>query len=108
MCTIIEEITGKPADILMIIQESMAEGWLESDYTCKDSLAILERVTGRKFSRKIVTKLPDVINDNEFTIEKWHNSKTGYTHFKRRFVDSLKSSVTVKEGRIKEYYIYSY
>lgn len=86
----------------------MSKGWLRTDYTCEDSLAILESATGKKFLRKIVDKLPAVVKDNEFTVEKWYNPRTKYIHFKRRFVDTLKSSITVKEGSIKEYYIYSY
>ena len=107
LCTIIEEVTGKPADVFSIIQESMSEGWLADDYTCKDSLAILNRFTGKKFKRVESITLPE-IKDNQFSIEKWYNPRTRYTHFKRRFVDTLISSVTVKEGYLKEYYIYSY
>lgn len=108
LCTIIEEVTGKEADIIGIIQLSRQKGWLSADYTVEDSIAILNEYTGKSFKREIFETLPDTIRDNEFTIEKWFNSRTGYTHFKRRFVDTLLSSVTVKEGRIKEYYIYSY
>lgn len=108
LCTIIEEVTGKEADIIGIIQLSRQKGWLSADYTVEDSIAILNEYTGKSFKREIFETLPDTIKDNEFTIEKWFNPRTGYTHFKRRFVDTLLSSVTVKEGRIKEYYIYSY
>lgn len=108
LCTIIEEVTGKEADIIGIFQLSRQKGWLGADYTVEDSIAILNEYTGKSFKREIFETLPDTIRDNEFTIEKWFNPRTGYTHFKRRFVDTLLSSVTVKEGRIKEYYIYSY
>jgi hypothetical protein len=108
LCTIIEEVTGKEADIIGMIQLSRQKGWLSADYTVEDSIAILNEYTGKSFKREIFDFLPDTIRDNEFTIEKWYNPRTGYTHFKRRFVDTLLSSVTVKEGRIKEYYIYSY
>lgn len=108
LCTIIEEVTGKEADIIGIIQLSRQKGWLSADYTVEDSIAILNEYTGKSFKREIFETLPDTIRDNEFTIEKWFYPRTGYTHFKRRFVDTLLSSVTVKEGRIKEYYIYSY
>lgn len=108
LCTIIEEVTGKEADIIGIIQLSRQKGWLSADYTVEDSIAILNEYTGKSFKREIFETIPDTIRDNEFTIEKWFNPRTGYTHFKRRFVDTLLSSVTVKEGRIKEYYIYSY
>lgn len=108
LCSIIEEVNGAPADILSIIQESMAEGWLADDYTCNDSIAILDRFTGRSFARTVTRTKPVEVKDSQFTVEKWFNPRTGYTHFKRRFVDTLASSVTVREGAIKEYYVYSF
>lgn len=108
LCSIIEEVTGYPADIIGIVQESMARGWLLKDFTVKDSLSLLHAYTGRTWKRIEVPNLPDVIKDNEFTIEKWFNPRTKFTHFKRRFANTLVSSTTVREGTIKEYYIYSY
>lgn len=108
LCSIIEEVTGLPCDIIGIVQESMAKKWLEKDFSVADSLSLLNEYTGKRFRRVEVTKLPEIIRDNEFTIEKWFNPRTGFTHFKRRFADTLSSSVTAKEGYIKEYYIYSY
>ena len=115
LCTIIEEVTNREADIIGIVQLSRAKGWLSEDYTVEDSIAILNEFTGKSVKREIFETLPAVIKDNEFTIEKWYNERINdkgetvkYTHFKRRFVDTLLSSTTVKEGKIKEYYIYSY
>lgn len=108
LCMIIEEVTGKEADIIGIIQESLAKEYLANDFTVKDSLSLLKNFTGKTWKRVEVKKLPDVINDNEFTIEKWFNPKTKGNHFKRRFVDTLIDSQTVKIGYITEYYIYSY
>ena len=108
LCTIIEEVTGFPCDIIGILQESLAKGWLKKDFTVSDSLALLQEYTGKKFRRVEVSTLPTEIKDNEFSIEHWFNPNTGYEHFKRRFVDTLTTSVTVKQGYIKEYYIYSY
>ena len=86
----------------------MARGWLLKDFTVQNSLSLLSAFTGKVWKRKEVTNLPDVIKNNEFTIEKWFNPRTRFTHFKRRFTDTLVSSVTVKEGKIQEYYIYYY
>ncbi len=108
LCSIIEEVTEKPADLIGIIQRSMKEGWLAEDYEVKDSLSLLGEFTGKKWTRREETSLPIVIEAHEFTIEKWFNPRTGFTHFKRRFVDTLFSSATIKFGKIKEYYIYSY
>ena len=108
LCTIIEEVTGMPCDLIGIIQESKTKKWLDTNFTVNDSIALLNNFTGKKFKRVKVETLPETIRDNEFTIEKWYNPRTHYTHFKRRFTDTLASSVTVKEGKILEYYIYSY
>ena len=108
LCTIIEEVNNTEADLIGIIQESWSKGWLKSDYTVTDSIALLNNFTMKKFKRDVVKELPKVINDNEFTIEKWYNDKTKYTHFKRRFTDTLINSNTVKNGKILEYYVYSY
>ena len=108
ICSIIEEFTGKEADIIGIVQESMARGWLERDFTVSSSIEILTAFTGKRWSRRIVQKLPDTIADNEYTVEKWLNPNTNGNHFRRRFVDTLIDSKTVKIGRIVAYYIYSY
>lgn len=108
LCTIIEEVTGKEADLIGIIQESKSKGWVRDDYTVENSIAILNAFTGKKFRRNIVKELPENIGDNEFTIEKWYNPKTKGNHFKRRFVDTLVNSNTVRIGTIEAYYIYSY
>ena len=108
LCSIIEEVTDKPADIIGIVQESTAKGWIGKEFYIKDSCAILSHFTGKKFKRERVLVLPTFTEKNEFSIEKWFTSRTGFTHFRRRFVDTLASSVTVNEGRIYEYYIYSY
>lgn len=108
LCTIIEEITGKPADIIGIIQESKAKGWLGDDFNVKDSLELLKAYTGKSWNRKECKTLPAVIKDNEFSIEVWKKKNSTAKHFKRRFVDTLINSQTVKLGSISEYYIYYY
>lgn len=108
ICSIIEEMTGKEADIIGIVQESMARGWLQRDFTVSSSTDILNAFTGKTWKRKIVQKLPSEIKDNEYTVEKWLNPKTRGNHFKRRFVDTLIDSQTVKIGGIVSYYIYSW
>lgn len=108
LCTIIEEVTGIHADVIGIITKSIQNGWISGDYTVNDSLAILNAFTGKKFKRIEVKKLPDEIKEKQFTIEKWYNEKTGFNHFRRRFVDTLLNSQTVKKGKFECYYIYSY
>lgn len=108
LCTIIEEVSDKQADILEIVRVAIDNKWMKEDFYLLDPCAILRHFTKKNFKMKKIAELPSKINDNEYTIEKWYNERTGYTHFKRRFVDTLRSSVTVKEGYIKEYYFFWY
>lgn len=85
----------------------MSKGWLTSDFFVKDSLAILNYYTQKKWERKSVSELPFEIKENEYTVMIWYNQRTGYTHFRRRYFDTLTDSVTVREGTIQGYYIYS-
>ena len=108
LCSIIEEVTGNPADIIGFIQKCFSEKWIKEDYTVNDSIAILNHFTVKKWKRFEVKTLPIVINDNEFTVEKWYNPATKGNHFKRRFVDTVTNSNTCRIGWIECYYIYSY
>lgn len=116
LCTIIEEVTGEPADIIGIIQwakNTKVAGTnkfvLGDDFTVNDTLALLNHFTGKTFKRKEVKDRPSVVKDNEFTIEIWKKTPDAKEmHFKRRFVDTLINSQTVKNGLITGYYIYYY
>ena len=41
-----------------------------------------------------------------YYIEKWHNNRTGFDHFRLHDWDSLKNSVTVREGYIEDYRVF--
>ena len=45
LCTIIEEVTGAPADIPGIVQVARKRGWLSNDYTVNYSLSLLNCFT---------------------------------------------------------------
>ena len=106
--SIAEEVSEKEIDLQHAILICQSKGWLSYDFTVKDSLAILNYYTNKTWHRLELTKLPSVIKDNEYTVVKYYNSKTKYTHFKRRSFDTLVDSQTVKFGFIQEYYIYNY
>ena len=108
LCTIIEEVNNDNADILDIVRASLDNNWMDSEYYIKDPCAILRHFTKRDFKVRKMTELPTVVKDSEFTVEEWYNERTGLTHFKRRFVDTLKNSVTVKEGYIRDYVFFWY
>lgn len=107
LLSIIEEYTGKPVDLIDAIRISMSKGWMKSDFTVRDALALLNYYTGKKWTRtEKLEKLPLVIKKNQYTEVNWYNPRTKLEHFTRRGIDSLENSVTVKEGYQRYYYIY--
>ena len=117
LCTIIEELTGKPVDLIGIVQwgrNTIVKGTdkpvIEDDWTVNDNFAVLSKFSGKKkWKRTEVDKLPKKIKDNQFTFEIWKKKPTDAAmHIKRRFVDTLINSQTVKNGTIVKYYIYEY
>ena len=62
LCSIIEEVTGKPVDLIGIVQKSKKEGWLTEDYEVKDSLALLGEFTGKRWTRREESEIPSVIH----------------------------------------------
>lgn len=117
LCTIIEELTDKPADLIGIVQwgrNTLVKGTdkpvVEEDWTVNDNFAVLSKFSGKKkWKRTEVDKLPKKIKDNQFTFEIWKKKPTDAAmHIKRRFVDTLINSQTVKNGAIVKYYIYEY
>ena len=107
LCSIAEEASGKSIDLIWAIRVCMSRGLLKSDfYVNDDGTGVLKLLTGKKWTRKDVEKL-GVIGDNDYTEAEWFNPRTGFTHFRRRYFDTLDDSVTVKEGFIKRYRIYT-
>lgn len=107
LCSIIEGFTGKPVDVLELAITCIKKGWMQGDCTVlKDGTQILQAMTGVKWTRKEVVKLP-VIRDNDYTEAIWYNPRTGFHHYRRRYFDTLTCSVTVTEGYIEKYYIYT-
>ena len=106
LLSIAEEYTGLPVDFIVAYRKCIELGLIDKDFFCSDQKKILYEFTGKKWRKTVVKKLPDPVPDEMFTVEKWYNPRTDFTHFKRRAFDTLESSVTVKEGHIKEYYCY--
>lgn len=107
LISIAEEYTGLPVDFIVAYRKCIELGLIEKDFYCLDQSKILETFTGSKWKKTILKELPNPVPESMYTVEKWFNKRTGFTHFKRRGFDTLESSVTVKEGYIKEYYCYS-
>ena len=108
LCSIIEEYTDCPLDLIDAIRVSQSKGWVDSEFTIKNAPKFLEYYTGKKWVRsEMVSRLPVKILDNQFTVVIHYNKRTGFKHFKRRGFDTLDDSVTVKEGVILGYYIFT-
>jgi len=99
-------------NLLDVIREAREKEWLAEDFTVRESTRILSLLTGKEYTRDVYqpTEFQKVLDagmpDNWFSVEKWYSGKTGFTHFKRRFCDTVLNSQTVKYGKLVEYYVY--
>lgn len=96
LCEIAERETSKSVDIIKTAIYSIEHHWIEADFTVLFPEEILHYLTGYRYS---VTKSDKIDTKANFVVEKWHNDRTGYSHFRLEDWDSLKDSVTVKEGK---------
>lgn len=106
--SIAEEVTGVSFDLINTTHICLQKKWITNDFECLDSLAILNYLTGKTWIRREVTRLTRDVAYNEYTIANYFNPRTGIIHRRRRGYDTLKASVTVREGYIKSYYVYSW
>ena len=106
LMSIAEEYTGLDIDFIWAYDTCRDMNLIKKDFYCMDSEKILRVFTNRIWKKTVLKSLPERVPDNMYTIQKWYNDRTGFTHFRRRGFDTLESSVTVKEGYIKEYYCY--
>lgn len=108
LCSIAEEQTKKHVDLIDVIRTSLLRNWLTPQFYVNDSLAILNYLTGKIWSRHTVNALPPIMDTAEYSVMIYYNKRTGYHHYRRRGYDTLVSSTTVKEGIVEGYYIYSW
>lgn len=110
LLSIAEESRSKPFDCLDIIEYSRKMGYIDEKNEMSEDgqVSLLRDLTGKRWKRRIMKELPRSVPDEMFIVEKWLNPRTGFTHFRRRFVDTLTNSITVKEGALVAYYGYIY
>ena len=107
LCSIAEEAIGHDIDLIWAIRTCRSRQLIDDEFYVKDDgCGILKLLTNKKWTRKDVVKL-GVIRDNDYTEAEWFNPRTGFTHFRRRYFDTLNDSVTVREGYIKQYRVYT-
>lgn len=112
LCSIAEEYNESHhsryrVDILADYLACRSKGYIGDEFFVKDSTAVLEYLTGQKWKREIVETLPETVPDNMYTVERWYNQKTRYTHFRRRWGDTLVDSNTVRNGKLTNYYLFT-
>ena len=106
LCSIADDVRGTPVDLITAYNVTVEKGWVSPNAYIKDPCAILQWLTKRKWSLRVEERVPDVVEDNEWTVLKYYNSRTGFTHFRRRDVDTLTSSTTVAEGKLVACYVF--
>ena len=107
LCSIAEEYLDRPIDFIGLIRCCQSKRWITNDFWVKnDGTPILNYLTNKKWTRKEVDKLP-VIRDNDYTEAIYYNPATGLHHYRRRGIDTLSYSITVRDGYIEKYYIYT-
>ncbi len=112
LCSIAEEYNESHrsryrVDILADYLACRSKEYIGDEFFVKDSTAVLEYLTGQKWKREIVESLPEPVPDNMYTVERWYNQKTRYTHFRRRWGDTLVDSNTVRNGKLTNYYLFT-
>ena len=108
LCSIAEQMSGRKVDILDVLVYAKKQGYITSanELTVDGQTLLLRDLTGRQWRREVMKELPYVVPDAMYTVEKWLNSRTGFTHYRRRCWDTLVNSTTVKEGALVAYYAY--
>lgn len=96
-------------DLIDAIRVAQSKQWMDHEFTVtvQGSLELLKHYTGKKWTRREVKKLPLKIKDNEYTEVIHKNDNTGYKHYHRRSFDTLVNSITVRDGYVFCYYIYT-
>ena len=110
LLSIAEEFSQKKLDCLDILAYTKKMGYIDenNEMTEDSQVKLLRDLTGKQWKRSVLKELPLNVPDEMYTVEKWLNPRTGFTHFRRRYVDTLIDSVTVKEGTLVAYYAYTW
>lgn len=106
LCSIAEEANNAKIDLIDAIILARTAHVIDEEYTVLDNCKLLRLLTGLNWKQTTVKELPLKIADNEYTEVVYHNKTTGSKHYRRRSVDTIADSRTVREGEILEYRIY--
>ena len=96
-------------DFLDAVRVCMDRGWLKNDFTVLDDCAILKYLVGVKCTKEVRDHCY-ALRGCQYSVAKY-GRKVGdgmRTHFRRRYFDVYTDSVTVKEGALMCYYVYTF
>ena len=100
---------GRCDDAISIYKEVVEKAWMDPDCYVKDPCAILEYLTGKKYT----VKKSEVLDPNSnIIIGRWHNPTTNHSHFvvmdsnNNVTYDPLGESITVAGGAVESYRLF--
>lgn len=105
LLSIAEEVLDKPLDLIDSVKALIANKAVGTDMYVFDAVQALQILTGREVTMSKETTL-GYVAENQYTVAKYYNDRTKYTHFRRRAYDTLDHSITVAEGGLVEYYVF--
>jgi hypothetical protein len=99
---------GTISEAIDDIEDGIKNGHIARDMTVLDGAAFLRSLTLKDWTKeyKPAGYKPA---EGDYLIAEWFNKRTGLTHFTLEYPEkwnSLKDSVTVKEGAIRSYRLY--
>lgn len=96
-------------DVLRYAAECIDKGWLKKDFTVIRPDLILGKLLGVRVD--VISISTGEYNKNlehKARVNCWYNPRTGLYHFNLDDFDSLSNSVTVREGKIVSYRLFSW
>jgi hypothetical protein len=87
------------------IERAVLSGYLSDDMTVLDAAGFLRQLTLMKWTKDYKDASYKPVN-GDYLIAEWFNQRTGKTHFTLEYPEkwnSLRDSVTVREGKIRSY-----
>lgn len=101
--SIAEEYNKKPLDFISALRTILSKKFIRPDMYVERPCEILQELTDVKWQLKSW----NYKQEGQYVIEKWYNDRTKYNHFRRPGTDTLPNSITVKEGRIVNTYVFT-
>lgn len=102
LCAIIEKVNDNPIDVLGFAQKCIDKGLITEDFYIKDAQKLLLFGFNSKHGC-VVLKATDYPFAANYIIEVWYNEDTRLTHYRLQGLDTISSSNTVRNGKLKEY-----